>query len=139
MLDTELFYSNGEPFAPFGTMAGYSGDDGLGQKGKVLTYDVCRRVNSGPSGMKKAYCWSYPGASGGAFVVTLYLKGDSECDGGGICYIQGDFPNIEPGTHSFWSGSIVGGRGGDGFDKTLFTNFVHYASKLDPILAETLI
>jgi hypothetical protein len=135
MLDAELFASNGEPFKPFGTMAGYSADTGLGQKGKVLTYDTCRQVNGGRPGDKKAYCWSYSGASGGPLAVTLYLNGDFSGDAGGLWLFEDYIPNVIPGTYTFWAGTIVGSEGNDGHDKTIFTEHSHYSGTLDRILA----
>ncbi|MGJ8564013.1 MAG: hypothetical protein ACSHXY_10715 [Alphaproteobacteria bacterium] len=140
LLDEELFYANGEPFKPFGTMAGYSADISLGQKGKVLTYDEggegnrCQ-LHGGEPGNKKGYCWSYTGASGGAVAVTLYLSGDLDGDKGGLFLFEDYIPNVKPGPYTFWVGSIVGGEGNDGNDKTMFTESSHYSQTLDKILA----
>lgn len=117
LLDDELFHK------PYATMAGYSADKGKGKKGKVLTYHEKCRLNGGASGMKKGYCYSYQGASGGAVVVTVAL-GE-----------WADEPWQET-TQTYFVGSIVGGRSGDNNSKTLFTDTTHYTQTLDKILAE---
>lgn len=116
LLDGETFHK------PYATYAGYSADKGIGQKGKVLTYHERCQVNGGASGKKKGYCYSYPGASGGAVVVTVAL-GE-----------YADEPWQET-TQTYFVGSIVGGRQGDNFSKTLFTETTHYTRLLDKILA----
>ncbi|MFT6070085.1 MAG: V8-like Glu-specific endopeptidase [Bacteriovoracaceae bacterium] len=118
LLDEEMF---GEKFKPFGTMAGYSADKGLGKKGKVLTYDEKCRLNGGVSGNKKGYCYSYGGASGGPVVVTVDLGEFGEDYG-------------LHGTQHLFVGSIVGGQGVNDNSKTMFTETSHYSSSLDEIL-----
>lgn len=119
LLDEEMF---GEKFKPFATMAGHSADKGLGKKGKVLTYDEKCRLNGGASGMKKGYCHSYEGASGGPVVVTVALGDMADED-------------YQIGTQHYFVGSIVGGRSADDYSKTMFTETTHYTSVLDKILA----
>ena len=130
LLDEELWCESGCPFEPFGSMAGYSADITLGQKGKVLTYDPNCKLNGGASGRKKGYCYSYEGASGGAVTVTLYLTEEMReyMDN----YVNG---YLQSGEHTFWVGSILGGQGGDDHNKTMFTPATHYTQILDPILA----
>ncbi|BBB26984.1 hypothetical protein [Amphritea japonica] len=134
LMDPDMF----DPDA-FATMAGYSADTGIGQKGKVLTYDRCRQVNGGASGMKKAYCYSYEGASGGPLVVTLNLKksfpGQTE-DEDVLWYFEDDLPGISYGIYHFFVGTIVGARAGDDASKTLFTETTHYSRMLDKVLKE---
>lgn len=116
LLDDESFHK------PYATMAGYSADKGQGQKGKVLTYHERCRLNGGARGMKKGYCHSYQGASGGPVVVTVAL---------------GEFAD-EPWqeiSQSYFVGSIVGSHSGDDNSKTLFTETTYYARTLDKILA----
>ncbi|MDX2350381.1 MAG: hypothetical protein QNK32_08330 [Porticoccus sp.] len=128
LLDKEMWYANDEPFAPFGTMAGYSADITIGEKGKVLTYDLCEAVNGGGSGRKKAYCWSYEGASGGPLAITLYLSKEMQ-------EWMDDFTNYLPvGEHTFWAGNIFAGEGGDNHSRTLFTDSSFHTRILDPIL-----
>jgi hypothetical protein len=57
----------------YGTIAGYSTDSSpkYGNKGKNLTYHEDCHLNGGSSYRKTSKCWSYPGASGGAAVVTV--------------------------------------------------------------------
>lgn len=117
MMDDEYFEGS------YATMAGYSADTGLGQKGEVLTYDECVSLNGGASGLKKANCHSYPGASGGAVVVTVDLKDMPEWD-----YQQ------DRGEQPYFVGSIKGGRNGDDNSKALFTETTHYSRLLDKIL-----
>lgn len=138
LLDPEFTYSNDEPFKAFPTMAGYSADAKLGQKGEVLTYDDSERcvLNGGGASMKKGRCWSYEGASGGAVAVTLFLNGDLDGDAGALGYFIDDFPNIKSGPYTFWVGSIVGSRTSDGYDKTLFTDASYYSRTLSKVLAE---
>lgn len=119
LLDEEMF---GESFKPFATMAGHSADKGLGKKGKVLTYDEKCRLNGGASGMKKGYCYSYEGASGGAVVVTVALGDMADED-------------WQQEKRTYFVGSIVGGRTSDDYSKTLFTETTHYTKTLDKILA----
>jgi len=112
-----------QDFKPYATMAGYSADKQLGQKGKVLTYHEKCRVNGGANGLKKAICYSYRGASGGPLVVTVAI---------------GDEMSDEPwqvGVQSYFVGSIVGARGEDDHSMTMFTETTHYARTLDSILA----
>ena len=120
LLDEDMF---GEKFKPYATMAGFSADKGLGKKGKVMTYDEKCRLNGGASGLKKGYCHSYQGASGGPVVVTVAL-GDMADE------------TWQEGTQSYFVGSIVGARAGDDNSKTMFTETTHYTKTLDKILAD---
>jgi len=134
MLDSDMFDPNA-----YATMAGYSADTGKGQKGEVLTYDRCQQVNGGSSGMKKAYCYSYEGASGGPLIVTLNLKKklpNQTEDEDVLWYFEDDLPGIDYGIHHFFVGTIIGSRAGDDYSKTMFTDTTHYSRTLDRILRE---
>ncbi|MBK23114.1 MAG: hypothetical protein CME70_03835 [Halobacteriovorax sp.] len=120
LLDKDLDEANTNPYA---TMAGYSADRTKGQKGKVLTYHEKCQLNGGASGMKKGYCTSYQGASGGAVVVTATV-GDMADE------------TWQETEQSYFVGSIVGGRAGDDNDKTMFTDTSYYSKTLDKILAD---
>jgi len=120
LLDEEFF----ETMKPYASMAGYSADKTLGKKGAVLTYDEHCRLNGGARGMKKGYCYSYPGASGGPVVVTVAIGEDFA-----------DEP-WQIGVQSYFVGSILGGRGGDDSSKTMFTDATHYTRLFDKILLE---
>lgn len=131
--DRELLGDDGLGFA---TAAGYSADTGMGQKGKVLTYDERCRLSGGASGLRKSYCYSYSGASGGPVVVTVTLTprkiwDDEDTD---ILYFFDDIPNITYGTYTFFCGTIVGSRTTDN-SGAMFTEIEHYIRKLRPILA----
>lgn len=53
------------------TFAGYSADNFKGAKGRNLTYDQkCEIVALGRGGSTSTNCIAYPGASGGAFVIS---------------------------------------------------------------------
>ena len=122
MLDEEIFgVEAGGPFDPYATMAGFSADTGLGQKGEVLTYHERCRLNGGERGLKQGYCYSYSGASGGPVVVTAALDDMSD-------------EEWQTGTQNYFVGSIVGARSSDN-SKTMFTEATHYATTLDSILA----
>lgn len=116
LMDKEMFHK------PFATMAGYSADKNKGKKGRVLTYHKACQLNGGASGLKKGYCYSYEGASGGPVVVTVAL---------------GDMADElwQEKTRSYFIGSIVGSRSGDDYSKTMFTDTTHYTRTLDKILA----
>lgn len=60
-------------FKPFGTVAGYSTDlsPEYGNKGENLTYHEGCYFNGGTDSQKGSGCYSYGGASGGPFVVTV--------------------------------------------------------------------
>ena len=129
--------------AAFGTMAGYSADTGIGQNGKLLSYDKCARVNGGTSGKKKAYCHSYGGASGGPLTVTLNTGVFSEEineiweeEGGDpfVDFFQDDFPTIKKGLQTFYVGSIVGGHASEDNGKTLFTPIEYYSKTIYGLL-----
>ena len=119
MLDDEEFEGG------YATMAGYSADSGLGQKGAVLTYDERCQLNGGASGLKKGICYSYRGASGGAVVVTVDLE---------------DMPIAEAlmdiGIQSYFVGTISGRRNADNNSKTMFTENSHYSHFLFAVLKE---
>lgn len=119
MLDADMF---GEKFKPFATMAGYSADTGKGQKGKVQTYHEGCQLNGGSSGMKKGYCYSYAGASGGAVTATVDLGELAD-------------ESWQVGKRTYFVGSIIGARQGDDNSKTMFTETTHYSKELDGILA----
>ncbi|PCJ49564.1 MAG: hypothetical protein COA74_05250 [Gammaproteobacteria bacterium] len=115
-----------QAFDAYATMAGYSADRGLGQKGKVLTYDRKCLLHGGGRGLKKGYCHAYDGASGGAVVVTVALDD-----------VTGDIRDdlqLSGTTQHFFVGSIVGQRVGDNNSKTMFTENAHYSHLLDGIL-----
>ena len=116
LLNDEFFHN------AYATVAGYSADKGKGKKGKVLTYHEKCKLNGGASGLKKGYCYSYEGASGGPVVVTVAL-GE-----------MADEPWQET-KQSYFVGSIVGSRAGDNHSKTMFTETTHYTRTLDKILA----
>lgn len=140
------------PFKTTAYAAGYSADTGIGQRGKVLTYDACERLNGGASGMKKAYCHSYPGASGGPFVIEIDFaltgsihnpdcyscKEYEEFDGDTFDdFFAEEFePHLQRKQHGFFIGTIVGGRQGDDNSRTLFTETTHYSRLLDAILRD---
>lgn len=132
LLDPE----NLEPGA-FGTMAGYSADTGKGQRGEVLTYDRCERLNGGVSGQIMGFCHAYRGASGGAVVVTVNVPDPSVGgDRGMNAEILMDMNDtIKPGKHHFWVGSILGGRTNKVANRNLFTEATYHREILDPILA----
>lgn len=130
LLDRELFgdeYEDypdeivGKVFNPYATIAGYSADTTLGQKGKVLTYHERCQLKGGGPGDKKAYCYSYQGASGGPVVVTVDL------------HEFGDDYGLS-GTQHLIVGTIVGSEGNDNSSKTMWTNTGHYSQTLDRIL-----
>lgn len=116
-----------QKFKAFATMAGYSTDKGLGKKGKVLTYHEKCKLNGGRSGLKKGYCYTYEGASGGPVVTTVAFDEET----GDIS----DDLQLGGTTQHLFVGSIVGGRGGDNNSKTLFTENSHYSTSLDDALA----
>jgi len=123
LLDEEIFgVEAGGPFDPYATMAGFSADTGLGQKGAVLTYHERCRLNGGMSGMKKGLCYSYSGASGGPVVVTVALDDMSD-----------EVWQTEK--QSYFVGSIVGSDASGDNSETMFTDTTYYTRKLDPILA----
>ena len=138
------------PFRTEAYMAGYSADKDLGQKGNALTYDNCARLNGGASGMKKAYCHSYKGASGGPVVITLdfskvgnkwnpYVNDKDEWEGiedDLFEWFQEDIPAIKKTEYAFFVGTIVGGRPGDDNSRTLFTETTHYSKTLTKILSK---
>jgi len=116
-----------EQFTSYATMVGFSADQGIGQKGRVMTYDEKCQLQGGARGLKKAYCHAYGGASGGAVVVTVALNEDT-----GDIY---DDLQLAGTTQHFFVGSIVGGRVGDNSSKTMFTENTYYYSRLIKILA----
>lgn len=120
MMDEEYF---GKNFKPFATVAGYSADTGKGQKGTVLTYDEHAQLNGGARGLKKAYAWTYQGASGGPVVVTVDLDDMADED-------------WQVGRRTYFVGSVVGARMGDGPDKTMFTDTTYHTKTLDKVLAD---
>ena len=129
-----------QEFKAFATVAGFSADKGLGQKGKVMTYHENCKLNGGARALKKGYCYAYEGASGGPVVGTValgnYRMGDidtgfSDDNTGDIA----DDLQLAGTTQHFFMGSIVGGRGGDTAAKTMFTENSHYSTSLDNALA----
>ena len=53
------------------TVAGFSGDEYIGEKGKVLTYDQdCELIREDNSYTAVTNCTAYKGASGGAMVIS---------------------------------------------------------------------
>lgn len=62
------------------TMAGYSGDHGLGAGGKALTYDYDCRITRQASRDSESDCRAFKGASGGA-VIQLDGKGEARICG----------------------------------------------------------
>lgn len=63
------------------SMAGYSGDAGLGAEGSVLTYDPACRITRQESRESESDCSAYKGASGGAVVQQ---GGDGEAHYSGV-------------------------------------------------------
>ena len=63
------------------TMAGYSGDAGLGEGGSVLTYHPACRIMQQNPGESESDCSAYKGASGGAVVQET---GDGEARYSGV-------------------------------------------------------
>ena len=61
-------------------MAGYSGDEGLGQDGQVMTYHVDCRITAQQPGASTSNCQAYKGASGGA-VIQLDDQGQARLTG----------------------------------------------------------
>ena len=57
------------------TMAGYSRDDAVGQRGRVLTFDAHCAITGEQAGMAETDCAAFKGASGGA-VVQLSGAGE---------------------------------------------------------------
>lgn len=54
------------------TFAGYSVDEYKGDGGRRLTYDQdCKMINNRTNFLVDSNCVAYPGASGGAFVITV--------------------------------------------------------------------
>jgi trypsin-like peptidase len=62
------------------TMAGYSGDDGLGAGGDTLTYHSQCRITRQDSRESESNCQAYKGASGGA-VIQLSAEGQAQVTG----------------------------------------------------------
>lgn len=62
------------------TMAGYSGDQGLGEHGKVLTYHANCRITRQQPRESESDCSAYKGASGGA-VIQLASDGSAQLGG----------------------------------------------------------
>ena len=62
------------------TMAGYSGDEGLGAGGKTLTYHSQCRITRQDSRESESDCQAYKGASGGA-VIQLSAEGQARVTG----------------------------------------------------------
>ncbi|MEP4146408.1 MAG: trypsin-like peptidase domain-containing protein [Halioglobus sp.] len=62
------------------TMAGYSGDGGLGAKGAVLTYHAGCNITLQKSSQSESDCSAYKGASGGA-VIQLSTEGHAQLSG----------------------------------------------------------
>jgi len=120
MMDEDTF---GESFKPYATMAGYSADTGKGKKGKVLTYHEKCQLNGGQSGLKKGYCYSYQGASGGPVAVTVDLADMAD-------------ETWQEGKRTYFVGSIVGARAGDDNSKTMFTPTTYHTQTLDKVLAD---
>jgi len=72
------------------TMAGYSRDDVVGQRGNVLTFDAGCAITAQRAGMDETDCRAFKGASGGA-VIQLSHAGEprlcgviSQGDGAGL-------------------------------------------------------
>jgi hypothetical protein len=140
------------PFNPVAYAVGYSADTGIGQKGKVLTYDKCKQINGGQRGRKMAYCYSYEGASGGAMAITLdfskivigrnpYCKScKNEWEGmeGELFedFFQYSIPELEPKEYAFWFGNLYGGRRADDHDRTVWVSNTFHTKLLDKILAK---
>jgi len=68
VMDTDYYMMN--PYSI--TYAGYNADSGKGNGGNNLTYDQdCRMTGRGDRWLVNTDCVAYPGASGGAFVITV--------------------------------------------------------------------
>ena len=72
------------------TMAGYSGDQGLGDQGKALTYHANCHITRQQPRESESNCSAYKGASGGA-VVQLAADGSAQL--GGVIS-RGDSENV---------------------------------------------
>lgn len=62
------------------TMAGYSGDQGLGEDGAVLTYHADCRITRQAQRESASNCRAYKGASGGA-VIQVNAEGKAQLSG----------------------------------------------------------
>lgn len=72
------------------TMAGYSGDDGLGEDGAVLTYHADCQITRQQGRESESNCSAYKGASGGA-VIQVSREGNAQF--GGVIS-RGDSENV---------------------------------------------
>lgn len=131
LLFQRLFQESAPHFA---SLAGYSSDITLGNRGKRLTYHERCQLFSGPPGQQSSNCISYRGASGGPIVVTIDLGQDPLA---GIA--QQDIekkPTTVPltGKQHLFVGSVNGGHKRFEYTQTLFTEVTYYLPALEQIL-----